>query len=141
MEFQEPRRPIPRSEELTSGQSLYTGNERFLDLERKRSTSSEYDRDYSGAPEGDDENEVSGWRYSPKRESSTKRDVWVNPSGSFARDGRRQSERRGSVSQINKFLWVSPDRKSENGNATWPERRVAMAALQSGVDVATTLST
>jgi hypothetical protein len=140
MELQEPRRSTPRSEEPTSGQSLYTRNERFLGSERKKTTSSEYDSDYPGAPEDDEENGVLGWRYSPKRESSMKRDVWVNPSGSFARDPRRQSERRVSVNQVNKFVWVSPDRKSENGNATWPERRAAMIALQTGVDVATALS-
>jgi hypothetical protein len=73
----------------------------------------------------------------------TRRDVWVNPSGSAFRtqDLVKISERKEEQSTtLNKYLWVSPDRKVQPGKISWAERRAAILDLQTAEDVAAALS-
>ncbi len=74
---------------------------------------------------------------------TTRRDVWVNPSGSAFRtqDLLKISERKEEQSAtLNKYLWVSPDRKVQPGKISWAERRAAILDLQTAEDVAAALS-
>jgi len=74
---------------------------------------------------------------------TTRRDVWVNPSGSAfrAQDLLKISERKEEQSTtLNKYLWVSPDRKVQPGKISWAERRAAIFDLQTAEDVAAALS-
>ncbi len=74
---------------------------------------------------------------------TTRRDVWVNPSGSaFRTQGLLKiSERKEEQSTtLNKYLWVSPDRKVQPGKISWAERRAAILDLQTAEDVAAALS-
>jgi hypothetical protein len=74
---------------------------------------------------------------------TTRRDVWVNPSGSAFRthDLRKISERKEEQSAtLNKYLWVSPDKKVQPGTISWAERRAAILDLQTAEDVAAVLS-
>lgn len=74
---------------------------------------------------------------------TTRRDVWVNPSGSAFRthDLLKISERKEEQSTtLNKYLWVSPDRKVQPGKISWAERRAAILDLQTAEDVAAVLS-
>jgi hypothetical protein len=41
---------------------------------------------------------------------------------------------------LNKYLWVSPDRKVQPGKISWAERRAAILDLQTAEDVAAALS-
>ncbi len=73
----------------------------------------------------------------------TRRDVWVNPSGSAFRtqDLVKISERKEEQSTtLNKYLWVSADRKVQPGKISWAERRAAILDLQTAEDVAAALS-
>jgi pentatricopeptide repeat protein len=74
---------------------------------------------------------------------TTRRDVWVNPRGSAFRtqDLLKNSERKEEQSTtLNKYLWVSPDRKVQPGKISWAERRAAILDLQTAEDVAAALS-
>ncbi len=74
---------------------------------------------------------------------TTRRDVWVNPRGSAFRtqDLLKISERKEEQSTtLNKYLWVSPDRKVQPGKISWAERRAAILDLQTAEDVAAALS-
>lgn len=145
-EFQDPDNPAPSTQQSTlrsSAPSRRTSgySDRFGSYDRSRAGSVDYSGEDPGPVEDSESNGDRGSRFNQRKESSTRREVWVNPSGIFAKvqDARRQAEKKESSSTTNKYLWVSPDRKSQPGDVSWPERRTAMLALQTSDDVASAL--